>query len=78
MGSAPRKTFLPLDPMTFSNESKAVIDFIADYYENLEKYPVQCTVEPGYLSAMLPDSAPYCLNHSKTYSKMSAIASSQA
>ncbi|KAK5772969.1 hypothetical protein PVK06_049271 [Gossypium arboreum] len=60
MGSASRKTFLPLDPMTFSNESKAVIDFIADYYKNLEKYPVQCTVEPGYLSAMLPESAPYC------------------
>ncbi|KAG8472157.1 hypothetical protein CXB51_036621 [Gossypium anomalum] len=60
MGSASRKTFLPLDPVTFSNESKAVIDFIADYYENLEKYPVQSTVEPGYLSVMLPESAPYC------------------
>ncbi|TYJ01960.1 hypothetical protein E1A91_A13G191400v1 [Gossypium mustelinum] len=60
MGSESRKTFLPLDPVTFSNESKEVIDFIADYYENVEKHPVQSTVEPGYLSAMLPDSAPYC------------------
>ncbi|KAK5772952.1 hypothetical protein PVK06_049254 [Gossypium arboreum] len=59
MGSESRKKFLPLDPVTFSNESKAVIDFIADYYENVEKYPVQSTIEPGYLSAMLPDSAPY-------------------
>ncbi|KAH1032992.1 hypothetical protein J1N35_045166 [Gossypium stocksii] len=60
MGSASRKTCLPLDPVTFSNESKAVINFIADYYEKVEKYPVQSTVEPGYLSAMLPESAPYC------------------
>nr|KJB82335.1 hypothetical protein B456_013G190100 [Gossypium raimondii] len=48
MGSESRKTFLPLDPVTFSNESK-VIDFIADYYENVEKYPVQSTVEPDIL-----------------------------
>ncbi|KAK5772963.1 hypothetical protein PVK06_049265 [Gossypium arboreum] len=59
MGSESRKKLLPLDPVTFSNESKAVIDFIVDYYENVEKYPVQSTIEPGYLSAMLPDSAPY-------------------
>ncbi|KAK8591348.1 hypothetical protein V6N13_031395 [Hibiscus sabdariffa] len=59
MGSETRKTFFPLDPMSFSNESKAVIDFIADYYENVEKYPVRSTVEPGYLSEILPHSAPY-------------------
>ncbi|KAK8507560.1 hypothetical protein V6N11_074023 [Hibiscus sabdariffa] len=59
MGSASKKTFLPLDPVSFTEESKTVIDFIADYYENIEKYPVQSTVEPGYLSARLPDSAPY-------------------
>ncbi|KAK8545502.1 hypothetical protein V6N13_066781 [Hibiscus sabdariffa] len=59
MGSASRKTFLPLDPVSFTDESKTVVDFIADYYENIEKYPVQSTVEPGYLSARLPDSAPY-------------------
>ncbi|KAK8983622.1 hypothetical protein V6N11_074025 [Hibiscus sabdariffa] len=60
MGSASKKTFLPLDPVSFTDESKTVIDFIADYYENIENYPVQSTVEPGYLSARLPDSAPYC------------------
>ncbi|WRX25736.1 Pyridoxal phosphate-dependent decarboxylase - like 10 [Theobroma cacao] len=60
MGSASRKTFLPLEPTSFTNESKAVIDFIADYYKNIEEYPVQSSVEPGYLSAKLPNSAPYC------------------
>ncbi|XVF42445.1 hypothetical protein PTKIN_Ptkin01aG0363800 [Pterospermum kingtungense] len=60
MGSASKKTFLPLDPTSFTNESKAVIDFIADYYNNIEKYPVQSRVEPGYLSAKLPESAPNC------------------
>ncbi|PPR90641.1 hypothetical protein GOBAR_AA30046 [Gossypium barbadense] len=59
MGSASRKTFLPLDPMTFSNESKAVIDFISDYYENLEKYPVQCTVEPGLTHWQSPNFFAY-------------------
>ncbi|KAK8620303.1 hypothetical protein V6N13_066783 [Hibiscus sabdariffa] len=60
MGSASKKTFLPLDPVSFTDESRTMIDFIADYYENIEKYPVQSTVEAGYLSARLPDSAPYC------------------
>ncbi|EEF23988.1 aromatic amino acid decarboxylase, putative, partial [Ricinus communis] len=37
-----------------------VIDFIAEYYKNIEKYPVQSQVQPGYLSTKLPKSAPYC------------------
>lgn len=35
-----------------------IIDFLADYYKNIEKYPVRSQVEPGYLSNRLPDSAP--------------------
>ncbi|KAJ0017632.1 hypothetical protein Pint_11022 [Pistacia integerrima] len=35
-----------------------IIDFIADYYKNVEKYPVRSQVEPGYLSKRLPESAP--------------------
>ncbi|OMP08362.1 Pyridoxal phosphate-dependent decarboxylase [Corchorus olitorius] len=60
MGSTSRKTFFPLEPMSFRNESNEVIDFIADYYQNIEEFPVQSRVEPGYLSAKLPDSAPFC------------------
>lgn len=55
--SSSAKAFLPLD--SFTDESKAVIDFIAEYYKNVEKYPVQSKVEPGYLSPKLTDSAPY-------------------
>ncbi|KAH9770948.1 Tyrosine decarboxylase 2 [Citrus sinensis] len=35
-----------------------IIDFIADYYKNVEKYPVRSQVEPGYLQKVLPESAP--------------------
>ncbi|KAJ4834091.1 hypothetical protein Tsubulata_024065, partial [Turnera subulata] len=42
----------------FSQESKKAIDFIADYYSNIENYPVLSQVKPGYLKSQLPDSAP--------------------
>ena len=58
MGSFTPKSFAPLDPQIFSDESKAVVDFIAEYYRNIEKYPVQSKVQPGYLSEKLPDTAP--------------------
>ncbi|KAK7857766.1 tyrosine/dopa decarboxylase 1 [Quercus suber] len=36
-----------------------LIDFIADYYQNIESYKVLSQVEPGYLKKLLPESAPY-------------------
>ncbi|KAK3197936.1 hypothetical protein Dsin_021351 [Dipteronia sinensis] len=59
MGSFTPKSFAPLDPQSFSDESKAVVDFIAEYYRNIEKYPVRSKVQPGYLSEKLPDTAPF-------------------
>ncbi|TXG58281.1 hypothetical protein EZV62_016110 [Acer yangbiense] len=53
------KTIPFLDSKNFSDESKTVIDFIAEYYRNIEKYPVQSRMEPGYLSEKLPESAPF-------------------
>lgn len=35
-----------------------MVDFIADYYENIESYPVLSQVRPGCLHARLPDTAP--------------------
>ncbi|XP_062014660.1 phenylacetaldehyde synthase-like [Rosa rugosa] len=49
-----------LDTEEFRKQGHMVIDFIADYYQNIEKYPVLSRVEPGYLKKCLPaESAPY-------------------
>ncbi|KAK7819705.1 tyrosine/dopa decarboxylase 2 [Quercus suber] len=36
-----------------------IIDFLADYYRDVEKYPVLSQVEPGYLQKRLPKSTPH-------------------
>ncbi|MEZ5429567.1 MAG: pyridoxal-dependent decarboxylase [Pyrinomonadaceae bacterium] len=35
-----------------------LIDRIADYFENIEEYPVLSQIEPGWLTDKLPDEAP--------------------
>ena len=42
----------------FRTEGKKVIDWIADYYENIESFPVLSQVKPGEIKAMLPERAP--------------------
>ncbi|MCL7041797.1 hypothetical protein MKW94_020327 [Papaver nudicaule] len=49
----------PLDPEEFRRQGHMIIDFLADYYRDVEKYPVRSQVEPGYLSKRLPETAPY-------------------
>ena len=49
----------PLDPKEFRRQGHMIIDFIADYYENIERYQVLSQVEPNYLLKLLPESAPY-------------------
>ena len=51
-------TMNPLDPKELRRQGHILVDFIADYYQNIEKYPVLSQVEPGYLRKLLPDSAP--------------------
>ncbi|XP_042487278.1 tyrosine/DOPA decarboxylase 2-like [Macadamia integrifolia] len=51
-------TLNPLDPEEFRRQGHMIIDFLADYYRDIEKYPVRSQVEPGYLQKRLPDSAP--------------------
>ncbi|KAK2981132.1 hypothetical protein RJ640_024835 [Escallonia rubra] len=48
----------PLDPEEFRRQGHMVVDFLADYYHNIEKYPVRSQVKPGYLRELLPESAP--------------------
>lgn len=47
-----------MTPEQFRKEGKKVIDWIADYYENIEKYPVLSQVQPGDIKTALPEHAP--------------------
>src|SRR6056297_22705 len=47
-----------LTPEQFREEGKKIINWIADYYENIEKYPVLSQVEPGEIKASLPENPP--------------------
>ncbi|KAH7545194.1 tyrosine decarboxylase [Ziziphus jujuba] len=49
----------PLDPEEFRRQGHMIIDFIAKYYQQVEKFPVLSQVQPGYLRKLLPKSAPY-------------------
>ncbi|KQJ84590.1 tyrosine decarboxylase 1 [Brachypodium distachyon] len=49
---------LPLDADAFRRQGRQVADFIADYYDRIEDYPVRPNVSPGFLAAQLPDAAP--------------------
>lgn len=47
-----------MTPEQFRKEGKKVIDWIADYYENIEKHPVLSQVNPGEIKESLPANAP--------------------
>jgi aromatic-L-amino-acid decarboxylase len=47
-----------MTPDEFRRYGRAVIDWIADYYERVETLPVLSQVEPGQIQAALPDSPP--------------------
>lgn len=47
-----------LTPQQFREQGKKVIDWIADYYENIEKYPVLSRVEPNEIRSKLPEFPP--------------------
>lgn len=49
----------PLDPKDFRRQGHIVIDFLADYFRDIKKYPILSQVEQGYLRKSLPKSAPY-------------------
>lgn len=47
-----------MTPAQFREEGKKIIDWIADYYENIEQYPVLSQVKPGEIKASLPETPP--------------------
>ncbi|GFP82980.1 tyrosine decarboxylase 1 [Phtheirospermum japonicum] len=48
----------PMDAEQLRECAHKMVDFIADYYKNIENFPVLSQVQPGYLRELLPDSAP--------------------
>lgn len=47
-----------MSPEEFREHGKKLIDWIADYYEHIEDYPVLSQVEPGDIRKKLPQEAP--------------------
>jgi aromatic-L-amino-acid decarboxylase len=46
------------DPQEFRKYAHQLVDWIADYYQDIEKYPVKSQVQPGDVKAQLPEAAP--------------------
>ncbi len=47
-----------MTPDQFRHYGRAVVDWIADYYEQIESFPVLSQVEPGQIRAELPPEPP--------------------
>lgn len=47
-----------MDADEFRRRGKEMIDYVADYLENIEQRPVYPGVEPGYLRPLIPEEAP--------------------
>ena len=56
--NAPAKTSFHMTPEEFRNRGHAVVDWIADYYQKIEAFPVLSKVEPGDIRSQLPQEAP--------------------
>jgi aromatic-L-amino-acid decarboxylase len=54
---AGEKTF-HMTPEDFRRHGHAVVDWIADYYQRIESYPVVSRVQPGQIRALLPPEPP--------------------
>lgn len=47
-----------MDVTEFRRRGKEMVDFVADYLENIQQRRVFPTVQPGYLRELLPEQAP--------------------
>ncbi|XP_053349635.1 aromatic-L-amino-acid decarboxylase [Clarias gariepinus] len=47
-----------MDISEFRKHGKEMVDYIADYLENIEKRHVYPDVQPGYLRSLIPEAAP--------------------
>ena len=51
-------TVYHMGPEEFRRRGHEMVDWVADYLENVTEYPVIADVEPGSIRAALPDRAP--------------------
>ncbi|RPJ65186.1 MAG: aspartate aminotransferase family protein, partial [Acidobacteria bacterium] len=58
MSERPSRSLGDMDPESFRREGYRVVDWIADYFANPERYPVLSRVTPGELREALPARAP--------------------
>ncbi|XP_068591923.1 aromatic-L-amino-acid decarboxylase isoform X1 [Cebidichthys violaceus] len=47
-----------MDAAEFRRRGREMVDYVADYLENIEQRPVYPDVEPGYLRSLIPSEAP--------------------
>jgi aromatic-L-amino-acid decarboxylase len=47
-----------IDKEEFRKSAHQIVDWMADYFEKIEDYPVKSKVAPGEIYENLPDSAP--------------------
>ena len=54
----PENTNIKMDIPEFRKQAHTLVDWIADYFENVDKYPVKSQVKPKEVFAKLPDTPP--------------------
>uniref|UniRef100_A0A7N6F906 Aromatic-L-amino-acid decarboxylase n=1 Tax=Anabas testudineus TaxID=64144 RepID=A0A7N6F906_ANATE len=47
-----------MDAAEFRRRGREMVDYVADYLENIEQRPVYPDLEPGYLRSLIPSEAP--------------------
>jgi hypothetical protein len=65
--SSPQCEFKPLHPEEFRQNAHKMVNFIVDYYKQIETFPVLNQVQLDYLHNHLPGAAPYLLISAKIF-----------
>ena len=63
----PTEKSFHMTPEEFRRYGRAVVDWIADYYQRVESLPVLAQVEPGQIRASLPAEPP---THGESFETM--------